>query len=420
MTANDASPNEESDSKERGECSETNQIKLSNVDSIVDESSQNGNQKSDIDSARAYCSQYSKEHLNSRQWMLFCTEMERLADWMRTAGRDPSRLKGHSEYTVQNTIQRLDKIFRRIWSRHGTKILQLNPNLVDEYNRLLARDEITKQNGKPFAPASKDKQNEALQKYFEWRTVEHGGDPWTPEYTFEEKSANQPDEFSKNERRKLREISLDFKTIPRYSDLSPSQRDQWKQYISMRLGKPKKEVEPSDWEQINRSWKIPSLIWISLDTGLRPIEVERSTIDWLRLDKEALYIPKSASAKNRDHWECALLPQTVEIAKRWEKEREYRDEYHNTDTIWLTRENNPYNSSSLNYLLDRLCEEAEIDLDRRKISWYSIRHSVGDHLTSEGGLQQAKAQLRHKSITSTLRYQDPTVEERQDSLKHIG
>jgi integrase len=339
---------------------------------------------------------------------------------MRAKGKDPSQNVGMSETSVRNAIKRLDRIHRRIWDIEDAIILQLTHDVSDTYNRLLDKDEICKQNGEPYSVASKRKKNDALVKYHQWNHYERDGALWSPKYQFSEISNRQADEFTKAERRKLRNVSLDWKTIPAYSDLSPEQRDRWAQYIAMRLGKLKKDVNPDDWQLINCSWLIPSLTWISLDAGLRPIEIERSLTDWLRLDKEALYIPKNQSAKGREHWECALLPQTVAIAQKWLEERKCYEKYQGKNSLWLTREGNPYSSSSLNPLIRQMCKEAGINLENRRIKWYSIRHSVGNYMTSEGGLQQAKGQLRHESISSTLRYQEPTIEDRQDTLNNMG
>jgi transcriptional regulator len=44
----------------------------------------------------------------------------------------------------------------------------------------------------------------------------------------------------------------------------------------------------------------------------------------------------------------------------------------------------------LKYTLEKLCEEADISTDRRKISWYAIRHSVGTYMTREEGKTQSE------------------------------
>jgi site-specific recombinase XerD len=94
--------------------------------------------------------------------------------------------------------------------------------------------------------------------------------------------------------------------------------------------------------------------------------------------------------------------------------------YDGTDTLWLTREGNTYSSPSLNYVLERLCEKAGIPTQGRKMSWYSIRHSVGTYMTREEDLAAAQAQLRHKSETTTMKYDQTPPEDRKDALDRMG
>jgi site-specific recombinase XerD len=133
-----------------------------------------------------------------------------------------------------------------------------------------------------------------------------------------------------------------------------------------------------------------------------------------------MIIPKEHAAKNRNNWEVALLDRTVRVLGKWLEEKKARQKYDGRDNIWLTREGNPYGSSSLNYLLDNLLEETGIETEKRDLKWYSIRHSLGSHMTSEAGLSPTKDQMRHESIEQTKRYADSTTEERRDSLSDIG
>jgi len=56
----------------------------------------------------------------------------------------------------------------------------------------------------------------------------------------------------------------------------------------------------------------------------------------------------------------------------------------------------------------------------RNLSWYSMRHSLGTEMMKELGAGAAAAQLRHKTLRSTLRYTRPTAEDRKDALDKIG
>jgi site-specific recombinase XerD len=105
---------------------------------------------------------------------------------------------------------------------------------------------------------------------------------------------------------------------------------------------------------------------------------------------------------------------------RWLDERECYDKYDETDTVWLTRESNPYDSSALRYVIDKLCDIAGIDTEHREMSWYSIRHSVGTYMTREEDLAAAQAQLRHKSPETTMKYDQTPVEDRRDALDRMG
>ena len=50
------------------------------------------------------------------------------------------------------------------------------------------------------------------------------------------------------------------------------------------------------------------------------------------------------------------------------------------------------------------------------MSWYAIRHSVGTYMTREEDLAAARAQLRHRSVQTTMKYDAAPVEDRRDAL----
>jgi integrase len=237
---------------------------------------------------------------------------------------------------------------------------------------------------------------------------------------FSDERGRHADLLTRDELREVREAVLKYKTIPRYKSLSPDERDRWKAHLAQRLGKEKSEVSPDDWQRENTSWKFPSLFWTALDAGMRPVEIKRAKISWLRLDKGTVYIPRRESSKNRDNWKVALRDRTVGVFQRWLEEREAYPEYDNTDSLWLNRQGNPYNSSTLNSHLRSVLEITDIETENREITWYSIRHSIGTHMTSEGNLAETKEQLRHKSLETTMQYAHPPVEERKDTLDSLG
>lgn len=269
--------------------------------------------------------------------------------------------------------------------------------------------------------AHKSNSQKAVKTLFKWRHNKHGLDDWEPSITFSESSgsSNTRDYLTMDERQKIRDAALEYGNIPSYSEVTPEQRDRWKVHLAQRFEKPKEDVTPADWERAN-GWKIPSLTWVSLDAGLRPIEIERAVMGWVDLENEVLRIPKEDSSKNKDNWVASLQSQTTELLGRWIDERGNYEKYDQTDALWLTREANPYRSQALRYLLNRLCDIGGIDTRNRSLSWYALRHSTGTYMAREEDLAAAEAQLRHKSEQTTMRYDHAPVEDRRDALDRIG
>jgi site-specific recombinase XerD len=360
-----------------------------------------------------------RQRLSHRQLVDYNRFRADFDEWLRTEGKKPDRERGHAADTADNYSSRVDQILRLFWDQDGYTTAPTREQ-ADQYAEQLATDDIRTQKGEPYAESTKRRHTDALVKFFQYRAIRHGGKEWDPPVNFSAQTHNHADDLSETERRKVRQAALTLDDIPNYDDLTPEARDRWRAYLAQKLGRPKSEIKPVHWEQVNESWEIPSLVWTALDAGLRPIEVERSTVHWLRLEKSALFIPKEDSSKNRDNWEVALSPRTTDSLERWLEERETYPKYDDTDAIWLNREGNPHSSGTLNRIFDKLCEEAGIDRTNRKLTWYSIRHSVGTQMTGHGSLAETKEQLRHKNIQSTMQYVHPSTEKRQETLDKMG
>lgn len=158
---------------------------------------------------------------------------------------------------------------------------------------------------------------------------------------------------------------------------------------------------------------------MSLDAGLRPIEIERAVTDWVDIENAVLRIPKEQSSKNTGHWIVGLQDRTAETLDRWLEQRKTDLKYDDTDKLWLTRFGNTYGSASLRQVLRRLCDQADISYENRQMSWYSIRHSTGTYMTREEDLAAAQTQLRHKSPETAMKYDQAPVEDRQNALDRI-
>jgi integrase len=189
--------------------------------------------------------------------------------------------------------------------------------------------------------------------------------------------------------------------------------------LAQRFEKPKSDVSKADWEEAN-GWKTPSLVWVSLDAGLRPVEVRRAVTEWVDTENGVLRIPKEESSKNQGNWVVGLQQRTVEILDRWLEQRSAYEKYSDTEQLWLTREGNPYSSRALKYVLHRLCDIADISTENRQMSWYAIRHSTGTYMTREEDLAAAQTQLRHLRPETTMKYDQTPVEDRRDALDRMG
>ena len=347
--------------------------------------------------------QPTKEELNKRQLLDYRSQREDCLEWLLALGKDPEKANGYAFQTVSNRAYRMDKFYRWVWKQEGRYTADITHAHADDWLQYLAR--LEKSN------AHKDNCKKAAQMLFKWKHYEYGMEEWDPQLSFStnDGTTTPRDYLTKEERSQIREAALEYGSVPGYSNLGPEERSRWKAYLAQRFEKSKSEITPADWERAN-GWKMPSLVWTSLDAGLRPIEVERAVTGWVDTGNGVLRIPKEDSSKNEGNWIVSLQDRTAEILGRWVRERETYPMYDHTDTLWLTRQENEYQSATLRHVLEKLCEIAEIDTTNRQMSWYTIRHSTGTYMTREEDLAAAQTQLRHKSPETTMRYDQVPIE----------
>ena len=353
----------------------------------------------------------NEQCLTDKQRVDYETLRRDFLEWLTACGKDPTSFEGYAEDTVKRTAIRCAKFDRFVWDREGGYSLPSREH-ADAYLRHLAYEDYS---GSHMANT-----RDSLMRYFKWRHHEYGEEMWDPDVSISNDTNVQPRDFlSLEERKQIRQAALEYGSIPSYDSLSPEERTRWKQHVSQRLRKPLDEVVPADWERVN-GWKFTSMVWTSLDAGLRPAEVGRATTSWVDTENDVLRIPAEDSTKNTDNWVVSLSERTGKALERWLAERDNYNLYDDSDALWLTREGNPYGPRELRRLLLRLCEMADIETENRKMSWYSIRHSVGTYMTREEDLAAAKAQLRHKSVQTTMKYDAAPVEDRRDALDRMG
>ena len=349
--------------------------------------------------------------LGQRQQAIFESKVERFKQYLRCEGKDPVKQKGYAEKSIGTRVSRVLQAIRWVWKEDGATT-EVTPAQADRVIEALNTDDFRRQDGKRYREDSKRKISDALVNWFRFK-----GSDWEPKITFQgEPSADHADPFTKREVSELWEASLTYKSIPKYNNLSPEERDRWRRYLAQELGKPKTDVSPADWERVNTSWKIPSIIATERAAGWRPALIERMKLDWYDADSKTITIPSEQAVKNDSQWVQHLPDKATDPLERWIEQRENIKNYDNSDYMWLNRESNPYNSKTLNDILEGLIEEAQLSVGGRKISWYSFRHTLGTYTYEEFHDLKIVAQtLRQNSTASAARYVHPTDEILRDA-----
>lgn len=324
-------------------------------------------------------------------------------EWLMTEGKDTYRLKGYSKATTKQTHYKIDEAYRWKWNQKGEYTTEFT---VEDATELI--DFMVRRTSHPDRYVyGFEKSVRRLFKYLR-NELNRNVPEWDHDIPIEQSkgtSSHIKDKFKPHEMNGLYEAALKKYSLPSYynKSLSDDERDSLKALVSQRLGKPKKDVAPEDFTDAS-SWKVPSMVAVCSDTGLRPIEVGRTQKDWFDLDNGLMVVPADESTKNRENWECWLSDKTANAVGNWMEERQQLEKYHGRDELWLTRKANPYGSGSLNKMLNKLMEEAEIDSTTRKLSWYSFRHGAASLWAEEEDLSRAQVQLRHKTIKTTQKY----------------
>ncbi|MFB6228725.1 MAG: tyrosine-type recombinase/integrase [Halobacteriales archaeon] len=281
------------------------------------------------------------DYLNQKQRLDYQSEREDCLSWLLTFGKSPKRGDGYALGTVKPRAYRMDQFYRWVWEQENGYTSHISHEHADAWMRHLAQAD--------YSNTHKTNCQKAAKMLFKWRAHERGEDAWDPSIRFSDNTATSPKDYlTRDERTQIRDAALEYGSIPNYSNVSPTERDRWEQYLAQRFEIPRSELTREDWERAN-SFKIPSLVWTSLDTGLRPVEVKRASVEWIDTENAVLRIPRQDSAKSRDNWIVSIRDRTATFLERWLSEREHYTKYDEQETVWLTREGNPYSSHSLRY-----------------------------------------------------------------------
>jgi hypothetical protein len=137
--------------------------------------------------------------------------------------------------------------------------------------------------------------------------------------------------------------------------------------------------------------------------------------------KHDLLTAKERAAKHDIYRNCTFVAYTAMVLERELADRDSYKKYDDRDEFWLTKRSTRYSSKSYNYILTRLIEEGDVPIPEHKdISRYSIRHGVTTYWANHVGPHHAKEQLRHKSMTSTMKYLHSDAETRGKAVEKSG
>ncbi|MFB6200170.1 MAG: tyrosine-type recombinase/integrase [Candidatus Nanohaloarchaea archaeon] len=362
-----------------------------------------------------FLSSQSLSCLNYQQKILFSEVWSDLLAYLRFEGKRPDRNIGYAESNVRPLARRIYQVYEYCWEQDIVAI-ELTTDVADDFVDALNNDKIESKTGDAYAEGSKRKFVQALSAYFDFLAVD-----WESNIKFgEEEPKLSSDPFTRAEREQLLNASFDYNSPPSYKNVSAEERDRWNAHLAEYLGSPKEEIGPDDWQELQTSWKYPSLISTALDAGWRAEMVGRLSVDLANLETGQIIIPPDVTVKNNSKWTVQLSNRSVKVLEKWLKQRANKTKYDQSDRIWLNRRGNPYNSKSLNNLLRNLIDDAGIEADGRKLTWHSIRHSTGTYIyNQEKDLEVVAEVLRHKSLQAARKYAHPSPEVKQDIIESI-
>jgi site-specific recombinase XerD len=333
--------------------------------------------------------------------------------WLDRRGKEPARRRGYADTTIKTTSSKIDHVFRWRWTDYDGYTMDFSPNDADRFIKWADWDQN-------YSDGTIGSYVRAIKRYFKYKNDIHDQDvEWDCELKLSQSPQNVRDYFRKEEFSKLYEAALDYGTVKHYNNCTVEERDRIKGVLASRLSIAKENVTKKHFEQAN-SWKIPSLVGVALDIGMRPIEAKRARTHWfdpVLSSKHEMDIPAAEATKNDNNWRPALSPRTSRAIQLWLDERDAIKKYENQDAVWLTKYGNPYDTNSLNSLLDTLMADADISERGRDLSWYGIRHGVATVWANEIGIHHAKEQLRHNSVETTMGYVHSSSDNRAEHLR---
>jgi len=332
-------------------------------------------------------------------------------DWLTERGKKPYRREGYADTTLKQISSKTDQIFRWLWNTEGEYTLQFGPDEADAMMKDHALSDDSDANLLTYVTT--------IRRYFKYLRFERDQDyEWECDVKLSMKQRTNRDYLRPEEFLSLYSAARNHGSVRHYHQVTPEERDRIKTYLAQRFGKPKDDISPDDFARTDSS-KIASLIAVTLDVGLRPIEVSRAVLTWVNQRDNTLDIPAREATKSDNNWKCRLSDDSMRALNRWLDERKRYEKYDGSNALWLNRRGNPYNSNTLNHLLNKLIETSSIEPRDRNITWYSIRHGVATYWANHVGPHHAREQLRHSSLNTTMKYLHSDAETRNSAVEQI-
>jgi len=349
--------------------------------------------------------QKNKDKLNTfgpRAIEDYTQNKEDLIRWLLTVGRNPFKKLGYSPETVRKSHYKIEKTYRWLWKDKGRYCWRFQPQRATEYLDYLVRFTDTKE------PQIVEYEKALKILFSYWTETTDSTIDWKYDRTLASTYNSEKDYFRPTELRALYETSLSYNTIKNAG--STQKRAEMAGILARRFNTSIENITEEHFKRAN-SWKIPSLVSTSNDLGLRPREIEIAKTYWVDIENNLIRIPEDESVKSSSSWQCAISSQTAAALRRWLEERETYEVYEDTDQLWLNDDAGPYNNRSVNYLLDKLMTDSDINEGQRNLTWYSIRHGVATLWANNEGVQHAQEQLRHEKPKTTMEYVHNNKEE---------
>lgn len=338
---------------------------------------------------------------------------EDLVTWLACVGKNPKKGKGLADSTLTTTHYKLEVVFRWLWRTREEYTTEITPEDADDFMELMV-------NFSEKSDSSLLAYVKSIKRYFTYLNYTASSDyEWECKRELSQSPGEERTYLKQRYFEPLYKAALSHSTVKSYNNksMTAAERDQIKTYLSQRLGVPKSEVGPEEFKQAT-SWKIPSIIAVTLDVGLRPVEVGRVKTSWISFGDHELQVPREESTKNEEHWNCSLKRRTTKVLKRWLDERDSYEKYHGEDLLWLTERGTPYNTNTCNHFLHQLKEESDAPFPQ-DATWYSIRHGVATMWANNVGVHHAKEQLRHKSVQTTMKYLHSDSDTRGTAIENL-